>query len=68
MGFIHKFGDARMPPILRGNCSHRRKGIVPIGIEAVEGETPPNLYAVDVVYRHQWPLPTSVCSPERWIY
>ena len=26
----------------------------------------PNLFDVDVVYRHQWPPPRLICSPERW--
>jgi hypothetical protein len=31
------------------------------------GAAPPNLLALDVVYRHQWPLAPGICSPERWI-
>jgi hypothetical protein len=27
-----------------------------------------NLFAIDVVYRHQWPLAPLTSSPERWIY
>ena len=27
----------------------------------------PNLFAIGVVYRHQWLLAPQICSPERWI-
>jgi hypothetical protein len=29
---------------------------------------PSNLFALDVVYRHQWPLAPLICCLERWIY